>query len=73
MVSLVGRTASRSSSSSLPPMVTQAASGAKPSTSSPSFRSRLSGISTGMATFSWPVALKRASRFFWMFSQIAWP
>ena len=53
------------------PAVTQATSGAKPLTSSPSFFSRLSGMSTGMATFSWPVALKRASRFFWMFSQMA--
>ena len=33
--------------------------------------SRLSGISTGIATFSWPVALKRLSRFFWIFSQMA--
>ena len=56
MVSLVGRTARRSSSLSEPPIVTHATSGAKPLTSSPSFCSRLSGISTGMATFSWPVA-----------------
>ena len=33
----------------------------------------LSGISTGMATFSWPVALNRASRSFWISSQMAWP
>ena len=48
-----------------------ATSGAKPFTSSPSFCSRLSGISTGMATFSWPVALNRASMSFWISSQMA--
>ena len=47
MVSLVGRTASRSCSSSVPPFVTHATSGAKPSTCSASFSSRLSGISIG--------------------------
>ena len=71
MVSLVGRTARRSSSLSEPPIVTHATSGAKPLTSSPSFCSRLSGISTGIATFSWPVALKRASMSFWISSQMA--
>ena len=71
MVSEVGRKARRSSSFSLPPSVTQATSGAKPLTSSPSFFSRLSGISTGMATFSWPVFLNSASMMRWMFSQMA--
>ena len=61
MVSEVGRKASRSSSLSLPPMVTQATSGAKPLTSSPSFFSRLSGISAGIATFSCPVFLNSPS------------
>ena len=50
-VSDVGRTHRRSGSSSLPPIVTHAHSGAKPSTWSFSFCSRLSGISIGMATF----------------------
>ena len=63
--------ARRSSSFSLPPMVTQATSGAKPSTSSPSFFSRLSGISTGMATFTWPVFLNMPSIMRWIFSQMA--
>ena len=61
-VSLVGRMQSFSSSGSLPPMVTQAHSGAKPSTWSFSFCSRLSGISSGMETFSCPSSLKRLSR-----------
>ena len=43
------------------PMVTQAPSGAKPLTSSPSFFSRLSGISAGIATFSCPVFLNSPS------------
>ena len=54
-----------------PTSETHATSGAKPLTSSPSFCSRLSGISTGIATFSWPVALNRASRSFWISSQMA--
>ena len=71
MVSDVGRNARRSSSFSLPPIVTQATSGAKPLTSSPSFFSRLSGIRTGIATFSWPVFLNSPSMMRWIFSQIA--
>ena len=71
MVSEVGRKASRSSSFSLPPMVTHATSGAKPSTSSPSFFSRLSGISTGIATLTCPVFLNIPSMMRWMFSQMA--
>ena len=46
-VSLVGRMHSRSGSSSLPPTVTHAHSGAKPSTWSFSFCSRLSGDQQG--------------------------
>ena len=61
----------RSSSFSLPPMVTHAASGAKPSTSSPSFFRRFSGIRTGIATLTWFVRLSSASTSFWMFSQMA--
>ena len=71
MVSDVGRNARRSSSFSLPPIVTHATSGAKPLTSSPSFFSRLSGIRTGIATFSWPVFLNSPSMMRWIFSQIA--
>ena len=71
MVSEVGRKARRASSCSLLPWVTQATSGAKPATSSPSFFSRLSGMSTGMATFTWPVFLNSASMYFWIFSQMA--
>ena len=71
MVSEVGRKARRSSSFSLPPWVTQATSGAKPLTSSPSFLRRLSGISTGMATFSCPVSLNMPSIIRCMFSQMA--
>ena len=61
----------RSSSFSLPPMVTQAHSGAKPSTWSFSFWSRLSGMSMGRYTFSWPVSLNFLSSSCWMFSQMA--
>ena len=71
MVSEVGRMARRSSKGSEPPAVTQATSGAKPLTSSPSFWSRLSGISRGMATFSWPVFLNMPSMMSTMFSQMA--
>ena len=71
IVSEVGRKARRSSSSSLPPCVTQATSGAKPFTSSPSFFSRLSGISTGIATLTWPVFLNSPSMMRCMFSQMA--
>ena len=63
--------ARRSSSFSLPPMVTQAHSGAKPSTWSFSFWSRPSGMSMGIATFSWPVSLNCRSSSFCMFSQMA--
>ena len=70
-VSLVGRTHSRSGSPPLPPMVTQAHSGAKPSTWSFSRCSRLSGMSMGMDTFSWPVLLNSPSSHAWMFSQMA--
>ena len=70
-VSEVGRMQSRSGSSSLPPTVTQAHSGAKPSTWSFSFCRRLSGISMGMDTFSCPSRLNIPSRIFWIFSQIA--
>ena len=70
-VSEVGRMHRRSGSSSLPPTVTQAHSGAKPSTWSFSFWSRLSGMSMGMETFVWPVALNFASSACWMFSQMA--
>ena len=52
-------------------MVTQAHSGAKPSTWSFSFWSRLSGISMGRYTFSCPVSLNFSSRIFWKFSQMA--
>ena len=72
-VSEVGRTHSRSESFSLPPWVTQATSGAKPSTWSFSFCSRLSGINMGMATFSCPVSLNFASIIRWIFSQMAYP
>ena len=61
-VSEVGRMHSFSSSGSLPPRVTHAHSGAKPSTWSFSFWSRDSGMSMGMDTFSWPSSLKRRSR-----------
>ena len=71
--SLVGRTARRSCNFSVPPWVTQATSGAKPSTCSASRSSRLSGISMGKYTFSWPVALKRASISSLMRSQMAYP
>ena len=47
IASLVGRIASRSSSSRLPPWVTQNTSGAKPSTCSASLARTLSGISRG--------------------------
>ena len=47
MVSEVGRTTSRSSSTSLPPCVTHATCGAKPSTCSASRISRLSGMNSG--------------------------
>ena len=47
IVSEVGRTTSLSSSSSVPPLVTQATCGAKPSTCSASFISRLSGMNSG--------------------------
>ena len=57
----VGRTHRRSSSLSLPPCVTHAHSGAKPSTWSASFWSRLSGMKIGIATFSWPVSLNMVS------------
>ena len=43
----VGRTTSGSSSVSSPPRVTQATSGAKPSTCAASLRSRLSGMKSG--------------------------
>ena len=49
--SLVGRTQSRSESFSSPPCVTQATSGAKPSTWSFSRCRRLSGINIGIYTF----------------------
>ena len=52
-------------------MVTQAHSGAKPSTWSFSFWRRDSGMSMGRETFSWPVALNRLSSSRWMFSQMA--
>ena len=52
-------------------MVTQAHSGAKPSTWSFSFWSRDSGMSRGRYTFSWPVSLNFSSRIFWKFSQMA--
>ena len=51
MVSLVGRTAKRSCNFSVPPCVTHATSGAKPSTCSASLSSRLSGISMGKYAF----------------------
>ena len=51
--------------------VTHATSGANPLTSSPSFFSRLSGISTGIATFSWPVFLNSPSMIRCIFSQMA--
>jgi len=70
-VSDVGRTHSRSWSSSSPPRVTHATSGAKPSTWSFSFWSRPSGMSIGRYTFSCPVALNMPSMMRWMFSQMA--
>ena len=70
-VSEVGRMQSRSGSSSLPPMVTHAHSGAKPSTWSFSRCNRLSGMSRGMDTLLWPVALNLASSTPMMFSQMA--
>ena len=63
--------ARRSGSTSLPPCVTQATSGAKPSTCSASLSKRLSGMSIGMATFWCPVALKRLSSSACMRSQRA--
>ena len=51
MVSEVGRTARRSCNFSVPPCVTHATSGAKPSTCSASFSSSDSGISIGKYTF----------------------
>ena len=53
--------------------VTQATSGAKPSTCSASFSSRDSGISMGMETFSCPVSLNMASRCSWISSQMRLP
>ena len=47
MASEVGRTTSGSSSSSVPPLVTHATCGAKPSTCSASFVSRLLGMKSG--------------------------
>ncbi len=57
IVSLVGRTASRSSSFFWPPWVTQATSGANPSTCSASLMSSDSGMKSGNCMFSCPVAL----------------
>ncbi len=61
IASLVGRIASRSSSSRLPPWVTQNTSGANPSTCSASLASTLSGMSRGKYMFSAPVRLNMAS------------
>jgi hypothetical protein len=47
MLSEVGRIARGSSSFSLPPMVTHASSGSKPSTCWASFLKKLSGMSSG--------------------------
>ena len=69
----VGRIARRSSSFSMPPCVTQATCGAKPSTCSASRISRLSGTNSGKYAFTWPVALNRASRSRWISSQMAYP
>ncbi len=73
IVSLVGRMARRSSSFLSPPCVTQATSGAKPSTCSASFKKSDSGISSGKYMFEWPVALIMASRASRMFSHRANP
>ena len=73
MVSLVGRTAMRSCRGSVPPWVTQATSGAKPSTWSASLSSRDSGINMGMDTFSWPVSWNIASSCSWISSQMRLP
>ncbi len=62
MVSLVGLTASLSSSFFAPPWVTQATSGAKPSTCSASLVSSDSGMNSGNCMFSCPVRLIMASR-----------
>ena len=71
IASEVGRTTRRSSSFSSPPCVTQATSGAKPSTCAASLRSRLSGMNSGKYAFTWPVAFRRASSAACISSQIA--
>ncbi len=73
IVSEVGRTTSRSSSTSLPPCVTHATCGAKPSTCSASRISRLSGMKSGKYALTCPVALKRRSSPCCINSQIAYP
>src|SRR6266550_3149004 len=75
MVSDVGRTASGSSSSSMraPAFVTQATSGAKPSTCSASFIRNSRGISSGKAQFSCPLSLIMSSKARWIASHIAQP
>ena len=73
IVSDVGLTHNFSSSSSSPPIVTHATSGANPSTWSFSFASKFSGISTGKFTFFTPIFLNFSSSYFCIFSHIAYP
>jgi len=71
IVSDVGRTASGSASSSPPPRVTQASSGANPSTCSASRAKKLCGMNSGKYAFVCPVALNRPSSPCCISSQIA--
>src|SRR5438132_3617485 len=75
MVSDVGRTASGSSSSSMPApaLVTQATSGAKPSMCSASFIRNERGMSSGNAQFSCPLSLIMSSKARVIVSHIAQP
>src|SRR5438445_6744819 len=75
IVSDVGRTASGSSSSSMPApaLVTHATSGAKPSMCSASFIRNERGMSRGNAQFSWPLSLIMSSKARWIASHIAHP
>ena len=73
MVSDVGLMHNFSSNFSPPASVTQATSGANPSTWSFSFCNKLSGINTGKYVFSTPDFLNNLSAYSWIFSHIAYP
>jgi hypothetical protein len=67
------RSSSFPSTALRPVCVTTATSMAKPFTCAASLARKESGISSGKYAFWCPVALKRASRYAWIFSQIAKP